>query len=153
MRKVYLSRFIMLSSLIVIIGAFFKIQHWTGANLLMSIGLLLGLILLVFYYKFDNSNWLYFSVNRIWNLSFEVYKMKRANNLIRVFTGTEVSVILLKSRLEEIGISAIIQNDFQSGITAGFLGGIPSAIDLYIQQFDYKKAEPIINEFIQSNKG
>jgi Putative prokaryotic signal transducing protein len=78
--------------------------------------------------------------------------MKEKNKLIRVYSGTEVSVILLKGRLEEIGISAIIQNDYKSGIDAGFVGGVQSAIDLYIQQFDYKKAESIISEFIK-NKG
>ena len=78
--------------------------------------------------------------------------MKEKNKLIRVYTGTEITVILLKGRLEEIGISAIIQNDYKSGINAGFVGGVQSAIDLYIQQFDYKKAEPIISEFIQNNK-
>jgi hypothetical protein len=79
--------------------------------------------------------------------------MKEKNKLIRVYSGTEVSVILLKGRLEEIGISAIIQNDYKSGIAAGFVGGVQSAIDLYIQQFDYKKAESIIGEFIKNNKG
>jgi hypothetical protein len=79
--------------------------------------------------------------------------MKEKNKLIRVYSGTEVSVILLKGRLEEIGISALIQNDYKSGIDAGFVGGVQSAIDLYIQQFDYKKAESIISEFIQNNKG
>lgn len=79
--------------------------------------------------------------------------MKEKNKLIRVYTGTEVSVILLKGRLEEIGISSIIQNDYKSGIEVGFAGGVQSAVDLYIQQFDYKKAEAIINESIQNNKG
>jgi hypothetical protein len=79
--------------------------------------------------------------------------MKEKNKLIRVYSGTEVSVILLKGRLEEIGISALIQNDYKSGIDAGFVGGVQSAIDLYIQQFDYKKAESIISKFIQNNKG
>jgi len=79
--------------------------------------------------------------------------MKEKNKLIRVYSGTEVSVILLKGRLEEIGISALIQNDYKSGIDAGFVGGVQSAIDLFIQQFDYKKAESIISEFIQNNKG
>lgn len=78
--------------------------------------------------------------------------MKEKNKLIRVYTGTEVSVILLKGRLEEIGISSIIQNDYKSGIEVGFVGGVQSAVDLYVQQFDYKKAESIINEFIQNNK-
>ena len=77
--------------------------------------------------------------------------MKNGNNLIRVFTGTDVLVYLLKERLEEVGISALIKDDFQSGINVGFVSGVPSAIDLYIQESDLKEAEPIVNEFIQDN--
>ena len=75
-------------------------------------------------------------------------QMSERNELIRVFTGSEVSVILLQGDLEEIGIGSLVQNDYQSGISGGFLGGIPSAIDLFIQQSDLIKAEPLINEFI-----
>jgi len=78
--------------------------------------------------------------------------MKEKTNLIRVYTGTDVLVNLLKDELENTGISCIIQNDFNSGITAGFSGGVPSAIDLFIQEFDMIKAEPIINEFLKVNK-
>ena len=77
--------------------------------------------------------------------------MKNENDLIRVFSGTEISVNLLKDELESIGISAMIQNDFQSGITAGFFGGGTSAIDLFIQEADQKEAEPVINEFLKNN--
>ena len=58
---------------------------------------------------------------------------------------TDVLVYLLKERLEEIGISALIKDDFQSGINVGFVSGVPSAIDLYIQESDLKEAEPIVN--------
>ncbi|HZK96825.1 MAG TPA: DUF2007 domain-containing protein [Prolixibacteraceae bacterium] len=78
--------------------------------------------------------------------------MKNGNDLIRVYTGTEVLVYLLKERLEEVEISALIKNDFQSGLTVGFVSGVPSAVDLYIQESDMKKAESIINEFIQDNQ-
>lgn len=79
--------------------------------------------------------------------------MKDKDGLIRIYTGTDVTVHRLKSRLEEVGISSIIQNDFKSGIAAGFSGGgVPSAIDLYIKVRDKKKAEPIIKEFRQSNQ-
>lgn len=78
--------------------------------------------------------------------------MKNGNDLIRVFTGTEVLVYLLKERLEEVEISSLIKNDFQSGLTVGFISGVPSAVDLYIQESDMKEAEPIINEFIQDNE-
>jgi hypothetical protein len=75
--------------------------------------------------------------------------MKEKDNLIRVYTGTEVLVFILKDRLEETGISTTIQNDSNDD----FLRGVPAAIDLYIRQFDLKKAEPIISEFIKKNKG
>ena len=78
--------------------------------------------------------------------------MKEKNKLIRVYTGTEVTVILLKGRLEEMGISSIIQNDYKLGTEVGFVGGVQSAVDLYIQQSDYKKAEPLIDEINQKNK-
>jgi hypothetical protein len=74
--------------------------------------------------------------------------MKENNKLIRIYSGTEVLVNLLKDKLENTGISATIQNDSNDS----FLRGVPTAIDLYIQQSDFKKAEPIINKFIKKNK-
>ena len=78
--------------------------------------------------------------------------MTTSNNLIQVFSGTEVAVLLLKGKLEDIGITTHIQNDYQSGLTAGFGGGGPSAIDLFIQETDLQQAEPIIQEYLQANK-
>jgi len=75
--------------------------------------------------------------------------MKKADNLIKVFTGDEASAILLKSRLEETGVSALIKNDSSSA----FFGAVPSVIDLYIQESDLKKAKPMISEFIKTDKG
>ena len=77
--------------------------------------------------------------------------MKKENELIRVFTGSEVSVILLKGELEQIGIPSVMQNDFDAGLSAGFGSGVPSAVDLYIKQSDLNKAESIINEFVKNN--
>jgi len=77
--------------------------------------------------------------------------MGKGNNLILVYTGAEINADLLKEQLEEIGVAALIKNDFQSGITVGFVGGVPSAIDLYIQESDLKKAEQIILEFNRIN--
>jgi hypothetical protein len=79
--------------------------------------------------------------------------MNKGDKLIRVYTGTELSVNLLKDELDSFGISGIIQNDFNSGISAGFSGGISSAVDLLIQESDMKKAELIISEFAQINNG
>ena len=50
--------------------------------------------------------------------------MSKGTNLIRVFTGTEILVTLLKEDLENAGIAVIVRNDFQSGISVGFVGGV-----------------------------
>jgi hypothetical protein len=78
--------------------------------------------------------------------------MKEKNKLIKVYSGTEVTVILLKGLLEEIGVTSTIQNNYKSGIEVGFVGGVQSAIDIFIQQSDFEKAEPIIRDFIERNK-
>ena len=74
------------------------------------------------------------------------------NKLICVYSGTEITVNLLKKILEETGIPALIQNDFNSGISAGFSGGVPSAIDLFIEETNLEKAGPIITEFKAEQK-
>jgi len=42
----------------------------------------------------------------------------------------------------------MIKNDFQSGNAAGFFGGIPSAVDLYIRESGAALAEPVVSEFV-----
>jgi hypothetical protein len=78
--------------------------------------------------------------------------MKENDDIIRIYTGTEITVNLLKDELEKIGITGVIQNDFESGTSAGIAGN-PSAIDLFIQQSDLKKAKPILADFLKINKG
>lgn len=71
--------------------------------------------------------------------------MGKTDNLIKVFIGDEASAILLKSRLEENGISALIKNDSSSAS----LGVAALSVDLYIQEADLVKAKSMINEFIK----
>ena len=63
-----------------------------------------------------------------------------------------IAVLNLKSELETKGVSAIIQNDYKAGLTAGFGGGSQSTVDLYILESDIEKAKSVIDEFIQKNK-
>lgn len=77
--------------------------------------------------------------------------MKEKNKLVKVYTGTEVTVLLLKDLLEDIGVTSTIQNNYKSGIEVGFVGGVQSAIDLFIQQSDFETAEPLIRDFIAKN--
>jgi hypothetical protein len=78
--------------------------------------------------------------------------MKGRNKLVKIYTGTEVTVLLLKDLLEDIGVTSTIQNNYKSGIEVGFVGGVQSAIDLFIQQSDFETAEPLIRDFIAKNK-
>lgn len=71
--------------------------------------------------------------------------------LIRIYSGSEVSALLLKDELEQAGVMSMVKNDFQSGVIAGFAGGVPSEVDLYIEEADLVKAEPIVNNFLTIN--
>ena len=70
--------------------------------------------------------------------------MKR-KQLIKVFTGSEQTAILLKDRLEEIEIESIIKNDSSDA----FLGQSPQIVDLYIGKTNIEKAQQIIQEIIK----
>ena len=78
--------------------------------------------------------------------------MNDDSKIIRVFSGTEIQVNLLKEELINIGIVGLIKNENKSGLAAGFFGSGPSAIDFYIPEEDQAKAEAIILEFIERNK-
>ena len=69
------------------------------------------------------------------------------NNLITIFTGSEIEVILLQGELEENGISSVTQNASTSVISTIY-GGAPSALDLFINEPDLEKATPIVEEYI-----
>lgn len=77
--------------------------------------------------------------------------MKKSDNIVRIYTGTEITVNLLKDELEKVGVIGIVQNDFASGTSAGVAGN-PSAIDLFIQESDLNKATPILTDFLKINK-
>lgn len=73
--------------------------------------------------------------------------MEKGEDIVRVFSDTEITVNLIKSELEKIGIPSLIKNDFQSGVIAGFGGGLPNGVDLYVNHTDYDNAMTIIEEF------
>ncbi len=74
------------------------------------------------------------------------------NKIVKVFTGREVNVMTIKGELESYGIPSLIRNDFNSGMMAGFFGGVPTAIDLYVYARDLKRANPIIKELAHAMK-
>lgn len=75
--------------------------------------------------------------------------MKDSEELFKVYSGNEGSVLLLKEKLENIGVSVIMKNDSSDA----FLGTSPVIIDLYINRSDAPGAIEMINEFIKANTG
>ncbi len=71
---------------------------------------------------------------------------------VKVFSGTELEVNLLKGLLDQIGVSGLIQNESKSGILSGFLGGVQDVVDFYIQEADMEKSAATIKEFTEQNK-
>jgi hypothetical protein len=70
------------------------------------------------------------------------------NNLFKAFTGSEIEVLLLQGELEANNISSMKRDGFASGLRAGFYGGSPSSVDLFIEESELEKATPIIEEFL-----
>lgn len=57
--------------------------------------------------------------------------MSTDENYKRVYTGSEVNCQHLQQLFEEKGIPSRIRNDFDSGLRAGFGGGLPGQVQLF----------------------
>ena len=66
--------------------------------------------------------------------------------LIKIFSGSEILANNLKEKIEAIGINVVIKDNIQSARLGGF-GNSDLAVELFIQEFDFGKAHPIIEEF------
>lgn len=75
--------------------------------------------------------------------------MENDERIVLVYTGDFVSVEHIKAELESKGISILIKNSFQQGIEAGFVAGIPSAIDIFVSESDVGKAKGIIEAIVK----
>ena len=74
--------------------------------------------------------------------------MLEMNRAIKIFTGSEIMISMIKGELENHGIASLIKSDFNSGVTAGFSEGVPSAIDLYIEPKKVEEARQLIDDLI-----
>ncbi len=62
----------------------------------------------------------------------------------RIYTGSLVIVQFLQTLLQENEIGSITRDDMKSGMMAGFGGGIPDHIQLFVKKVDVEEALPII---------
>lgn len=67
--------------------------------------------------------------------------------LMKIFSGDEASAIVLQEKIEEAKIATVIRNNNQitSNITTS-----SKPVELFIQETDFGKASPIIEDFRMS---
>lgn len=65
--------------------------------------------------------------------------------LIKIFSGEEILAVTLKERLEESNITVVIRNNNQANVLPSI--AIAKAVELFIQETDFGKANPVIEDF------
>lgn len=69
--------------------------------------------------------------------------------LMKIFSGSEILARNLQQKIEDAGISTVVKDNIQSARLGGF-GNSDLAVEVFIQESDYGKAHPIIEEFRMS---
>ena len=65
--------------------------------------------------------------------------------LIKIFSGEEILAVSLKERLEVVEIAVVIRSNNQANVLPSI--AIAKAVELFIQEVDFGKASPVIEEF------
>lgn len=65
--------------------------------------------------------------------------------LIKLFSGDEILALSLQEKIEAIGITTVIRNNNQANVLPTINNQKP--VELFIQEVDYGKASPVIEEF------
>ena len=66
--------------------------------------------------------------------------------LMKIFSGSEILAQALQAKIEAVGVTTIVKNNIQSARLAGF-GNADQAVEVFIQEVDFGKASPVIEEF------
>ncbi|MGO4821535.1 MULTISPECIES: DUF2007 domain-containing protein [unclassified Flavobacterium] len=66
--------------------------------------------------------------------------------LMKVFSGSEILALALKEKIEAINVDVLMKDNIQSARLAGF-GTSGSAVELFVQETEFSKVNPIIEEF------
>ena len=69
--------------------------------------------------------------------------------LMKVFSGSEILAMALKEKIEAIGVETLLKNNIQSARLAGF-GSTGQAVELFVQETEFAKVNPVIEEFRMS---
>lgn len=66
------------------------------------------------------------------------------DKIVKVYTGGDVIINHIRQELEANNIYCLIKDGFKQGIQAGFVGGVPSAVELYVSEKDLQRAVEIV---------
>ena len=64
---------------------------------------------------------------------------------MKVFSGSEILAVSLKSKIEAIGIETVSRDNNQSNVFPSMEN--TKAVELFIQETDFSKVNPVIEEF------
>ena len=68
--------------------------------------------------------------------------------LMKIFSGSEILAVALQNKIEAIGVPTVIRNKNQSNVLPSLSN--TKAVELFIQETDFGKANPVIEEFRMS---
>ncbi|MGE0018280.1 MAG: DUF2007 domain-containing protein [Draconibacterium sp.] len=71
--------------------------------------------------------------------------MNKSDELVLVFTGTEVEIEYIRAELQNSGIATVLKDGFAQGLKAGFVADTNAAVDLYVLAMEAERASEIIN--------
>lgn len=66
--------------------------------------------------------------------------MSEEDSYKRVYTGPDTNVQYLQELFEKAGIHSRVRNDFDSGLRAGFGGGLPGQVQLFVLRSHFDEA-------------
>lgn len=69
--------------------------------------------------------------------------------LMKIFSGEQILALGLKGKLEENGIDTVLRNNNQSNVIPS-INSSKAAVELFIQETDFAKANPIIDDYRMS---
>lgn len=70
--------------------------------------------------------------------------MSSDDSFKHVYTGSEVNIQYLQDLFDKASISSRVKNDFDSGLRAGFGGGLPGQAQLFVPASHYTEAAAIV---------
>ncbi len=76
--------------------------------------------------------------------------MEHPKDLTSVFTGSRMETNVIIEILKDNDIPVVAHNQFQEGLHAGFIDGLPGDVKLMIEKEDVEKAQMLIQEYEKS---